>query len=349
MNQPRVLIVRTAGTNCDQETAHAFQLAGAEVSLIHTNQLLAKPRMLSEHHVFVIPGGFTYGDDIAAGRVLANELRAFLHEDIVRHVQKGGLVLGVCNGFQALVKTGLLPGFDGAEQASNAGDMRCESSRHGQGGKDDSRHGHGGNKFSRHGRGRKKAPGEGDSPDAALGKHTSSAAGGPAGGGKSPLDKGDSNYAHLRQVVTLAFNDSNRFEDRWVYLKVCSKKSEFIDSDVDVVYLPVAHGEGKFVPLDESVLTRLEAQNQIVLRYCLPPGMATLEKKVQYPHNPNGSIDDIAGICDPTGRILGLMPHPERHVHPTSHPRWTREGLRETPDGLMFFLRAVDYVRRSLL
>jgi phosphoribosylformylglycinamidine synthase len=281
MNKPRVLIVRTAGTNCDQETVHAFELAGAEVSLVHTNRLLSKPGLLAETQVFVIPGGFTYGDDIAAGRVLANELRAFLHDDIARHVRRGGLVLGVCNGFQVLVKTGLLPGFDGTEAVS----------------------------------------------------------------------EGDARIMRARQLVTLAFNDSNRFEDRWVYLKICSEKSEFINSNVEVVYLPVAHGEGKFVPLDESVLSRLEAQNQIVLRYCLPPrrGGATLENKVPYPHNPNGSIGDIAGICDPTGRILGLMPHPERYVHPTSHPRWTRDGMREPPDGLTFFLRAVDYVKKNLL
>lgn len=317
MNQPRVLIVRTAGTNCDQETAYAFQLAGGVVSLVHINRLLSRPAMLAEHHVFVLPGGFTYGDDLAAGRVLANELRAFLLEDIVRHVQKGGLVLGVCNGFQVLVKTGLLPGFDGVEAMPEEHEMQehrrdaCATPFH-----------------------RVEATPE-EHKVQERGEGT----------------PGTEHRKKVRQLVTLAFNDSNRFESRWVYLKVCSTKSEFINSDAEVIYLPVAHGEGKFIPLDASILSRLEAQKQIVLRYCLPPRFSgtTLEKKVRYPYNPNGSVDDIAGICDPTGRILGLMPHPERHVHPTNHPRWTREGLRDTPDGLKFFLRATDYVRRNLL
>ncbi|MDQ7779501.1 MAG: phosphoribosylformylglycinamidine synthase subunit PurQ, partial [Planctomycetota bacterium] len=198
MPKARVLIVRTAGTNCDQETRYAFELAGAAVSLVHTKKLLAAPALLKDHHVFVIPGGFTYGDDIAAGRVLANELRTLMQEELIGHVRRGGLVLGVCNGFQVLVKTGLLPGFSIV----------------------------------------------GTAPDDIAGgaEHARK----PAGKGRDAGLPGQP----LSQVATLMFNDSNRYEDRWVYLKVCAGKSEFINrEDAEIVYLPVAHGEGKFVPL----------------------------------------------------------------------------------------------------
>jgi len=251
----RALVLRTAGTNCDWETVKALELAGAEASRVHINRVLEDHDSLDRHRILVIPGGFSYGDDIAAGTVLANEISNHLQEDLRRFVERGGLILGICNGFQVLVKARLLPGFDGAEQ-----------------------------------------------------------------------------------LVTLTNNDSNRFEDRWVYLRVESDKSAFLHGDAPI-YLPVAHGEGKFVPADEAVMERLNKNRQVVLRYVQRDGA-----KPSYPENPNGSVEDVAGICDETGQILGLMPHPERHIFPTQHPRWTREGLKPEGDGMQLFRNAVEYV-----
>lgn len=256
---PRALILRTAGTNCDGETVHAFERAGAVAVRVHLQALIDQPTQLEKYQVLVLPGGFSYGDDISAGKILAIELKLRLGDAVRRFVDRGGCVLGICNGFQALVKTGLLPGF-----------------------------------------------GEG-------------------------------------QSVTLTNNDSGRFEARWVTLKVCSAKSDFMERGDTLLYMPVAHGEGKFVTAAPEVLDRLRSGDQIVFRYAAADGGAP-----RYPENPNGSQDDIAGICDPTGRILGLMPHPERHVEPTQHPRWTREGARTAGDGLALFESVVCRIRERL-
>jgi len=143
------------------------------------------------------------------------------------------------------------------------------------------------------------------------------------------------------QEATLTFNDSNKFEDRWVYLKICSNKSIFVkDGEISKIYLPVAHGEGKFVTQDESILNKITMNHQIVFKYVNEQGEET-----GYPWNPNGAVRNIAGICDPTGQILGMMPHPERHVEPTQHPRWTRNGLKEWGEGFIIFKNAVSYVK----
>lgn len=255
----RVLILRAAGINCDFETEYAFQWAGAQAERVHINRILEDKRRLHDYHILVIPGGFSYGDDISAGRILGNQIRTNLLDDIRAFVRNGKVVLGICNGFQVLVKSGLLPGF--SEEAE--------------------------------------------------------------------------------QRVTLGANDSNKYEDRWVYLKICSNKSEFI-SGSGIIYLPVAHAEGKLLVDSEETLRRLKENDQIVLRYVDEHG-----RPAGYPCNPNGSIEDIAGICDPTGRILGLMPHPERHLRPEHHPRWTREGLKEKGDGCAFFENAVAYIRKA--
>ena len=262
--KPSVLVLRAAGINCDCETEYAFRKAGAEAERIHINRLIEQPALLRRFQVLVLPGGFSYGDDVASGRILANELRGKLAEHIERFLAEGKLILGICNGFQVLVKAGLLPG--------------------------------------------------------------------------------DTLW---RQSVTLTLNDSNRFEDRWVYLKVCSARSVFVREGEDA-YLPVAHAEGKFVAGSPETLARLEANGQVVFRYVGPEG-----QRATYPWNPNGSQNDVAGICDPSGRILGMMPHPERYVRLTQHPRWTRmrgalgERARE-PDGLRIFRNAVAYVRAEL-
>lgn len=261
MKKPRVLILRTAGTNCDKETAFAFSYVGAAVELVHINQLKRREKELDNFQILVFPGGFTYGDDIAAGKILANELKFKLRPSLLKFIKKGKIILGICNGFQILVKAGLLP-------------------------------------------------------------------------------KGNA----FRQTFTLSINDSGKFEDRWVYLK----KSKAHDSkciwtkDIpSIIYLPVAHAEGKFIPKDKASLNRLKKNRQIVFQYSDPEGnLAT------YPYNPNGSVDSIAGICDTTGRIFGLMPHPERHIHFTQHPRWMRNQGKKYGDGVMIFKNGTDYIRK---
>jgi len=260
MTIPKVLILRTAGTNCDYETRYAFEKAGAKVDAVHINILLANKKLLEDYQILTLPGGFTYGDDVSAGKILANQIKYNLEEDIKTFIHQKKLILGICNGFQALTKAGLLP---------------------------------------------------------AIHKQ--------------------------HQEATLTFNDSNKFEDRWVYLKICSNKSIFVkDGEISKIYLPVAHGEGKFVTQDESILNKITMNQQIVLKYVNEQGEET-----GYPWNPNGSVRNIAGICDPTGQILGIMPHPERHVEPTQHPRWTRNGLKEFGDGFLIFRNAVDYIKSN--
>ena len=253
----KTLIIRTAGTNCDQETKFAFEQAGSEVTLLHINRVNENPSVLDEYQILALPGGFSYGDDIASGKVLANELLQGLADQLKKFVDDGKLVIGICNGFQVLVKTGLLPG---------------------------------------------------------------------------PFDR------DTKQTVTLTFNDSNKFEDRWVYLRADSDKSPFIKKG-EVIYLPVAHGEGKFLAKDDATLDAVRDNGQIVFRYVDADG----NDGCAYPMNPNGSVDGIAGICDTTGRVLGLMPHPERHILPTQHPRWTRDGLAGEGDGMQMFRNAIQY------
>ncbi len=256
MAKAKVLVLRTAGTNCDKETVFAFEHAGAQCELLHVNRLLEDKAHLHDFDILAIPGGFSYGDDIAAGKIQANELRLGMREDIEKFVGDGKLIIGICNGFQVLVKMGLLPDLGG---------------------------------------------------------------------------KGE-------QEVSLAWNDSDRFEDRWVYLRVASGRSVFL-KEGQIIYLPIAHAEGKFVSRDEEVLTNLKESGQIVVQYCDAEG-----RPGPYPVNPNGSVLDIAGLCDRTGRVFGIMPHPERHIFGYQHPRWTREGAKEEGDGLQVFRNAVEYV-----
>ncbi len=303
MVSPRVIILRTAGTNCDQETRYAFERVGATVDLIHINRLVETRVALHAYHGLVLPGGFSYGDDVAAGRILATELRHRLGGELLRFVEEGKLVLGICNGFQVLVKMGLLPGLSILASAKDTKQKRKTARR-------------------------------------ARAKATT------GGGGEDLEDAGAepvSPMPPIPQDYTVTYNDSGKFEDRWVHLKICSQMSEFI-KEGDHFYLPVAHGEGKFVARDSAALQALEDAGQVVLRYADRSG-----RPPEYPLNPNGSVNGIAGICDPTGRVFGLMPHPERHVHPTHHPRWTREGLEEHPDGLSIFENAVRYIKKTLL
>ncbi len=277
MNEPatRVLVLRSAGTNCDEETAYAFKRAGATVERLHIGTLIRGERRLDEFSILVIPGGFSYGDDLGAGTVLANQIACRLREAVESFVSSGRLVLGICNGFQVLVRLGLVPGWE---------------------------------------------------------------------------DEGKS--------VSLVVNASGKFEDRWVNLRVDSEVCPFlVPTDArpedrgsgELIRLPVAHAEGRFVVRDPDVLARLRAAGQIALTYVSPGASEGFEDS--YPANPNGSIEGIAGITNREGNVLGLMPHPERFLRLLHDPCWTRraqaEGLpedeRSAGDGYRFFDRAVRY------
>lgn len=250
MSKVRALVLRAPGTNCDLETAQALEAAGAMPALAHVNRFITGELKLKDFQMLVIPGGFTYGDDIAAGKVLANELMLKLGGDVKDFVKQGGLALGICNGFQVMVKAGILPGNDGAPK------------------------------------------------------------------------------------LTLASNDSNRFECRWVYLTVNPESDCIFTRGITEMYLPVAHAEGKLVTESGSA----EGLNA-VLRYTDEMGNAT----PGYPYNPNGAAGDIAGIADETGRIFALMPHPERYIRRTQHPRWTRGEGADPGDGFKVFTNAVKW------
>lgn len=265
--RPRVLILRAAGINCDLETEKGFRMAGAATAYVHVNALREEPRRLREFDVLAIPGGFSYGDDVAAGTILASELRFTLAPEIERFVSEGKLVLGICNGFQVLVKAGLLPGGIGKE---NGHDER-----------------------------------------------------------------------RRRDRVTISMNDSGRFEDRWVTLRAPRGAKSVFLAEGEAIRVPVGNGEGKVVFSSAAVLAELEEKGQVALRYEGPDG-----KPAPFPFNPNGSQGDVAGLSDPTGRVMGLMPHPDRHLHRWNGPRWTREGLPAEGDGVRFFRNAVAAAAR---
>jgi phosphoribosylformylglycinamidine synthase subunit PurQ / glutaminase len=257
MVRPCTLVLTGFGINCDYETQYAFFKAGSVARRLHVNELIERPKILEDYQILVIPGGFSFGDDIASGKVLANKLRYRLGEFLGSFLDTGGAIIGICNGFQVLVRLGLLPeGRDG------------------------------------------------------LG----------------------------RQQVSLTYNDSGKFEDRWVCLKVEKGVDCVFTRGLERLELPVRHGEGKFVVDSQETLEQLESAGQVVLRYCAADGGTP-----EYPDNPNGSVHDIAGICDPTGRVFGLMPHPEAFLHYTHHPRWTRQQLPEEGQGMAIFRNAVAY------
>jgi phosphoribosylformylglycinamidine synthase I len=255
---PKALVLTGYGINCDMETQHAFKLAGAEAERVHLTDLINGARKLSEFHILAFPGGFSFGDDIASGKVLANMIKYNLGGQVREFIDEGKLIIGICNGFQAMVKMGLLPAFSGD---------------------------------------------------------------------------------YSTQDVTLTFNDSGRFEDRWVHVATNKNSKCIFTKGIDSMYLPVRHGEGKFVAKNPQVLLRLKKNNHVVFQYVDKEG-----NLAGYPHNPNGSVDNIAGICDETGRVFGMMPHPEAFQHRTNHPAWTREKLPEEGAGVAIFRNAVEYL-----
>lgn len=246
--------MRSAGTNCDAETAHAFEKAGARVEFVHVNRLLEDAKPIAEAGMVAIPGGFSYGDDISAGRILAQQISAKLTEPLQRFVEGGGLMCGICNGFQVLVKTDFVPG--------------------------------------------KVAGFEG-------------------------------------HPATLAHNTGGRFQCRWVEVKGEAGSKCVWTKGLGEFELPIAHGEGRFAVASPAVLEQLKANGQVALRYV--------------GENPNGTTDGIAGVCDASGRVFGLMPHPERHVRASQHPGWTALGLNSEGEGpgLKVFRNAVEVARGS--
>lgn len=257
MTEVKAIVLRAAGINCDMETEQALELAGARAERVHINRIIQDKNLLDAFQIIVFPGGFSYGDDVAAGKILANQIVHHLFDPIQRFIEKGKLVLGICNGFQVLVKTGILPGGDPSKR---------------------------------------------------------------------------------QEDVTITWNDSGKFEDRWVYLAPQTERCVFIESGRQI-YLPIAHAEGKLVTKDVPTLERLDFEGYIAFKYVDEHG-----NEGGYPINPNGSVNSIAGLTDATGRVLGLMPHPERFVRPTQHPRWTREENVDC-DGITIFENAVRYVR----
>jgi phosphoribosylformylglycinamidine synthase subunit PurQ / glutaminase len=276
--KPKACILRTAGTNCDIETAAAFELSGAEAHRVHINSLISGEVKLERFQVLAIPGGFSYGDDIASGKILANEIKYKLADAMREFAVSGKPVIGICNGFQVLVKMGVLP---------------------------------------------------------------------------------DENT--MEQTTTLTLNDSDKFECRWVFLKkvqssmskVQSQKQRNRDKGIrtaeclwtkglpEMIQLPVAHGEGKFISRDQKVLDSLEKSGQVVLRYADPAG-----EPVNYPFNPNGSVNNIAGICNKKGNIFGLMPHPERFVYKWQLNKDPQEVNRKPFSwGFQIFKNAVNYCK----
>jgi phosphoribosylformylglycinamidine synthase len=258
--KPNVLILYATGTNRDLDAAEAVALAGGNPEVVHINQLRSAEKRWEDYQMLVLPGGFSYADALGAGKLLALDLNVYFKDEIQRFIAAGKPVIGICNGFQALVKSGILP---------------------------------------------------------------------------TPLPAG------ARRRFTLTNNRCGHFECRWVTLKPASQKCVWTRGLEQAIYCPVAHGEGKFISADPDDLTALQLADQVALVYTLPDGSPAVGA---YPFNPNGSPGDVAGVCNPTGTVLGLMPHPENHIHPHQHPRWSRGET--CGSGLALFENGVRYVEQ---
>ncbi len=277
-SKPKVLIITGDGLNCELETARAFELAGGTPDLVHIRDILDRSKKLAEFEILALIGGFSNGDHLGAGTVQASRFRHRLREDLQSFIAAGRPIIGICNGFQTLVKMGILPGGTSGSSSEKGADASAVSEP-------------------------------------------------------------------WRRLATIAVNDSGRFEDRWVHL-VLNRRSPCIwTRGLQRLFVPVRHGEGKFTMTDPLLLEQLVQKQQVVARYATAEGEPTDE----YPDNPNGSLKAIAGICDPSGLIFGLMPHPEAYLSPYNHPSWTRGAAlgRQLPaegQGLAVFRNAVHFV-----
>lgn len=264
MKKPKSIVLSGYGINCEIETAYCLKKCVSDAEIVHINDLLNRKKNLLDFHILVIPGGFSFGDNIASGKVLANKIK-FKVDEIYEFISTGRLILGICNGFQVLVKSGILPGID--------------------------------NKYE--------------------------------------------------QQVTLTINDLGKFEDRWVYLKVNEKSKCVWTKNLNKMFLPVRHGEGKFF-CGNNILAKLKENEQIVMQY-----IDENEKFAGYPYNPNGSVENIAGICDKTGRIFGLMPHPEAYNCSENNPLWKYKDkikcIKDIPLGIEIFRNGIKFAEENLM
>ncbi|VVC04391.1 Phosphoribosylformylglycinamidine synthase subunit PurQ [Candidatus Bilamarchaeum dharawalense] len=251
----KALVVTGYGINCENESKYAIEKSGGTAEIVHVNKVLENPKMLGNYNMFFIPGGFAFGDDLGSGKVFGNKMKFKIKDQLDEFVKAGNLVVGICNGFQALVKMGLLP-----------------------------------------------------VPD-------------------------------FQQRVSLVGNDSGHFEDRWVILKTNKDSPCIYTKGMEHLLVPVRHGEGKFIPKNESILKEMRENNLVVFQYVDENG-----NLAGYPYNPNGSVDNIAALCDKTGRIFGMMPHPEAFNIPENCPYWIRGGIKEAL-GLRIFKNTVEFMR----
>ncbi len=247
--KPKVIVLRTAGTNCEYETINVLEQVGAEVKLAHINSLLRKEVLLKDFHALVIPGGFADGDYIAAGKILANRLAFNLKEEINEFIEEKKLILGICNGFQVLVKAGLLPRIENSSE----------------------------------------------------------------------------------QTLSLIWNNSGHFQDQWVRIRNIGAEHCVWTKGIESIYCPINHAEGKLVATEQA-LVKLYEKNLIAFKY---------------DENPNGSVDSIAGICDETGRIFGLMPHPEKNTYSFCNPQSTRTELSSEGEGVQLFRNGIEYIKAT--
>ena len=266
-SKPPVLIITGHGVNCEGESRTAWEWAGADVSLVHLNDLLAAPSQLHCFRALMFIGGFSYGDHMGSGQVMALRIRNAMQDDLLRFIGAGNLILGVCNGFQVMVKIGLLPGLGGA---------------------------------------------------------------------------------YLDRRLALMQNDCGCFQNRWVELR-CEPASPCIFTrGIERISLPVRHGEGKIFAPDARVLRAVEAAHGVACRYVDPDHGRPTQV---FPWNPNGSLRAIAGMCDSTGRVFGMMPHPEAYLLAENHPTWEisrhREGMPRAGAGLQLFRNAVAYLSQE--
>jgi phosphoribosylformylglycinamidine synthase len=250
----KALVLYGFGINCENESRYAIEKSGGKADILHLNSVLERPKVLEEYNMLMIPGGFSFGDDLGSGKVFGNKMKLRLRDQLAEFTKADKLVMGICNGFQVMVKMGLLP-----------------------------------------------------EPD-------------------------------FTQRVSLTTNDSGHYEDRWVFLKGNPASPCVFTKGIGAILVPVRHGEGKFIPKDASVMEDLKKNGQVVFQYTDENG-----RPAGYPYNPNGSIENVAGICDRTGRIFGMMPHPEAFNIVENCPYWVRGTVKE-PLGLRLFKNAVTYM-----